>query len=122
MRSRMETSGRPRGRPRNFDRDEVLQTAAARFRSRGFSGTSLDELSQATGVARPSLAAAFGDKRAMYLESLERTYDWLAGSFGGLLAANLPMREMLERMFRYSLKIYLDGEFGPSGCIALNTA
>lgn len=122
MQTRKENSSRPRGRPRNFDRDAALTTASARFRSRGFSGTSLDELAEATGVARPSLAAAFGDKRAMYLAALDRTHDWLTESFGALHAANLPLREMLERMFGFSIKLYLGGEFGPSGCIALNTA
>ncbi|MDF7777537.1 TetR/AcrR family transcriptional regulator [Sphingomonas sp. AOB5] len=122
MRDCTETPKRQRGRPRNFDRDEVLHAAASRFRTRGFSGTSLDELTQATGVNRPSLAAAFGDKRAMYLASLERTYAWLEQSFAGLHDAKLPLREMLERMFRYTINVYLGGEDGPSGCIALNTA
>lgn len=122
MQNRTEISKKPRGRPRAFDRDEALQAAASRFRTRGFSGTSLDELSQATGVNRPSLAAAFGDKRDMYLASLERTYAWLEQSFAGLIEAKLPLRETLERMFRYTINVYLGGEDGPSGCIALNTA
>ncbi|MCW3834621.1 TetR/AcrR family transcriptional regulator [Sphingomonas canadensis] len=119
---RDRTEKRARGRPRAFDQDLALQAASARFRTRGYSATSLDELAAVTGVARPSLAAAFGDKRALYLAALERTYGWLEQSFAGLIEAKLPLREMLERMFRFSIKVYLDGEFGPSGCIALNTA
>jgi AcrR family transcriptional regulator len=122
MQTRKESTPRPRGRPRAFDREAVMTTASARFRSRGLSATSLDELAEATGVARPSLAAAFGDKRAMYLAALKRTHDWLAESFEQLRVADLPLRDALERMFRFSIRIYLDGEFGPSGCIALNTA
>lgn len=122
MQDRTETARRPRGRPRAFDRDAVLQAASARFRTRGFSGTSLDELATLTGVNRPSLSAAFGDKRALYLASLDRTYHWLETSFGNLIEAKLPLRPMLERMFRFTINVYLSGTDGPEGCIALNTA
>ena len=122
MQDRTETPKRARGRPRAFDRDEALHTASARFRTRGFSGTSLDELSAATGVNRPSLAAAFGDKRALYLASLDRAHHWLEASFASLREARLPLRPSLERLFRFSISLYLTGDDGPSGCIALNTA
>jgi TetR/AcrR family transcriptional regulator, copper-responsive repressor len=122
MQDRTETAKRARGRPRAFDRDAVLQSAASRFRTRGFSGTSLDELASVTGVNRPSLNAAFGDKRALYLAALDRTYHWLEASFGGLIEARLPLRDTLERMFRFSINVYLSGTDGPEGCIALNTA
>jgi AcrR family transcriptional regulator len=63
-------SGKVRGRPRSFDPGEALQRAAERFRTYGFAGTSLDELSEATGLKRPSLAAAFGDMRALYMAGI----------------------------------------------------
>jgi AcrR family transcriptional regulator len=56
---------RARGRPRSFDRETALQAAGQRFRTHGFAGTSLDELAEATGLNRPSLYPAFGDKRAL---------------------------------------------------------
>ncbi|MES2443592.1 MAG: TetR/AcrR family transcriptional regulator [Pseudomonadota bacterium] len=121
MRTGTEIS-RPRGRPRSFDRDTVLRAAGQRFRTHGFAATSLDDLADATGVNRPSLYAAFGDKRAFYLAALERTEAWLAESFAGLRQANLPARKAVERMLRFSIDTYLSGEQGPSGCIALNTA
>ncbi len=122
MRSSTEISRRPRGRPCGFDRDEALRAAAQRFRTRGFAGTSLDELAEATGVARPSLYAAFGDKRGMYLAALARTHDWVAESFAGLHRARLPLRTLIERVFAFTIDTYLGGELGPSGCIAINTA
>jgi AcrR family transcriptional regulator len=122
MRTSTEIAKRPRGRPRAFDREEALNAAGQRFRTHGFAATSLDDLSEATGVNRPSLYAAFGDKRAMYLAALGRTEAWLTESFDGLLEAKLPLYEAVERMLRYSINIYLSGEKGPSGCIALNTA
>lgn len=122
MRTGTKIPPRPRGRPRSFDRDTVLGAASQRFRTHGFAATSLDELAEATGVNRPSLYAAFGDKRGIYLAALERTHDWVQKSFLGLRAAGLPVRPMLERMFAFTIDIYRSGELGPSGCIALNTA
>lgn len=122
MRTSTEITRRPRGRPRAFDRDTVLGAAGQRFRTRGFAATSLDDLAEATGVNRPSLYAAFGDKRALYLAALARTEGWLEESFAGLLRVNLPLRQAVERMLLYSIDVYLSGETGPSGCIALNTA
>src|SRR5215467_10510913 len=59
------------GRPRSYDPEVALQRATAAFWDGGFSGTSLDDLSERTGMNRPSLYAAFGDKEALYLKTLE---------------------------------------------------
>ncbi|PTB24471.1 TetR family transcriptional regulator [Paraburkholderia caribensis] len=58
---------RARGRPRAYDADDALSNATDAFWLGGYSGTSLDTLSDATGMNRPSLYAAFGDKHALYL-------------------------------------------------------
>ena len=76
-----KSDARPRGRPRGFDTADVLKAASERFRTHGFAGTSLDDLVDATGLARPSLYAAFGDKRAIYLAVLKRTYERSALGF-----------------------------------------
>ena len=74
---------RKRARPpaRVRSRRCVLSAASERFRTRGYAGTSLDDLVDATGLARPSLYAAFGDKRALYLAALDRTIERVGGSF-----------------------------------------
>ena len=59
------------GRPREYDPEVALQRATDAFWDAGFSGTSLDDLSARTGMNRPSLYAAFGDKQALYLKTLE---------------------------------------------------
>ena len=41
----------------------------------GFAATSLDDLSAATGMNRPSLYGAFGDKRELYIKSYQRYRD-----------------------------------------------
>jgi TetR/AcrR family transcriptional regulator, copper-responsive repressor len=111
-----------RGRPRSFDPDEALQRAAERFRTYGFAGTSLDELSEATGLARPSLAAAFGDKRALYIAAIERLMARVERQLIRLGEAGLPPRELVERLLLGAINLYLTGSDGPEGCLIINTA
>lgn len=113
---------RPRGRPRSFDRETALRAAGQRFRTHGFAGTSLDELADATGLNRPSLYAAFGDKHALYLAALDRTKDWIEASFASLAERDLPLPELLKAIFVPTIEGFLQGEQGPAGCIAINTA
>ena len=61
-----------RGRPRSFDADRVLGQVRDTFWRHGFAGTSMDQLSAATGLHKPSLYGAFGDKKALYMETLNR--------------------------------------------------
>lgn len=58
------------GRPREFNEDEALSTIMGIFWAKGFEGTSLSDLVEATGLKKGSLYAAFGDKRAMYRKAL----------------------------------------------------
>ena len=122
MRTSTEIVPRPRGRPRKFDEGKVLALALQRFRTHGFASTSLDDLAEATGVNRPSLYAAFGDKKALYLAALARTRAWLEASFDALIAADYALEPMLKALFHNAIQGYLTGENGPSGCIAINTA
>src|SRR3977135_2516420 len=61
-----------RGRPRAYQPEVALGKALDLFRSEGFAATSLDDLSAATGMNRPSLSGAFGDKRELYSKSYQR--------------------------------------------------
>ncbi len=60
------------GRPKGYERNEVVDRASELFRERGFSGTSVEDLVRATGINRYSLYDAFGDKRGLFLEVLAR--------------------------------------------------
>src|SRR5438445_11772806 len=60
-----------RGRPRSFEPEVVLEQAMALFWRHGYSGTSFGDLTEATGLTKPSLYAAFGDKEALYLKCLQ---------------------------------------------------
>ena len=65
-------SRRPRGRPREFDREQALERAMQVFWEKGFESTSISDLTEAIGINPPSLYAAFGDKERLFLAALER--------------------------------------------------
>jgi TetR/AcrR family transcriptional repressor of nem operon len=58
------------GRPRGFDEQAVIKTAAALFASRTYDGLSVDDLVTGLGVHRNSLYKTFGSKRGLYLTAL----------------------------------------------------
>ena len=68
---RNKSSGRL-GRPRSFDIDRALDRVLQVFWRKGYEGTSLSDLTKAARVNRPSLYAAFGDKRALFRKALDR--------------------------------------------------
>ncbi len=61
-------------RPREFDEDKVVDAIKNVFWNKGYADTSYADLIEASGLHKGSLYAAFGDKRALYLRSLQ-AYD-----------------------------------------------
>src|SRR5262245_53912189 len=57
-------------RPKEFDPDQALRAAMQRFWERGFEATSLQDLTDCTGVQKTSLYATYGDKRELFLKAL----------------------------------------------------
>jgi len=111
-----------RGRPRAYDPDLALTRAMDVFWKDGFAGTSLDELSAATGMNRPSLYGAFGDKRELYIKAYQHYRERSRAGMVELLNQGLPLRQLLQRVFDLALDIYFSGEEGPRGCFTVLTA
>jgi AcrR family transcriptional regulator len=111
-----------RGRPRAYQPEIALGKALDLFRKDGFAATSLDDLSAATGMNRPSLYAAFGDKRELYIKSYARYRADARAAMIDIFRKELPIRERLARIYAVALDIYLSGEAGPRGCFTVMTA
>jgi AcrR family transcriptional regulator len=111
-----------RGRPRAYEPEVALARALDVFWKEGFAATSLDDLSAATGMNRPSLYGAFGDKRELYIKSYESYRDRARQRMGDTFAIDLPLREMLQRIYAIALDMYLSGKDGPRGCFTVMTA
>lgn len=110
--------GNGRGRPRTFDVDEALDKAMGVFWSRGFVGSSLADLTDAMGLNKPSLYAAFGDKEALYLSALARYSERRMGAHAPLLDGQDP-RQAVESFLRSLADMFASREL-PGGCFVIN--
>ncbi len=115
-----ETSTSPkRGRPRTFDRDEVLTAAIGAFWQHGVDATTLVDLEQAAGVVRTTIYNSFGGRDGLYRDAarlyVERTKDSLFGSMLGDAADVDDVVAFLDR-----LAGSIRGEETPTGCLIVN--
>jgi AcrR family transcriptional regulator len=66
---------RERGRPRGFDADAALDRAVEVFWRQGYEGASLGDLTEAMGINRPSMYAAYGNKEELFRRAIARYAD-----------------------------------------------
>src|SRR3954451_8054213 len=102
----VQKEAKARGRPRSFDADAVLDKARAVFWNLGYAATSLDDLAAATGLNRPSLYGAFGDKHALYMAALQRSRDESIAAITQVTAIEAPLREVLTIAYSAGIRIY----------------
>lgn len=112
---------RRRGRPRQFDAGAVLERATGVFWSRGLSTTTLDELCTATGLVRPSIANAFGDKQNLYRLALARFSEQVRGQVAEVLASSDDLATALRRFYSSALDVYC-AQSPALGCFVMCTA
>ena len=110
-----------RGRPRAYQPEIALGKALDLFRKDGFAATSLDDLSAATGMNRPSLYGAFGDKRELYIKTYQHHRASAHAEMIDIFKDEQPIQQRLERIYTAALDIYLSGEAGPRGCFTVMT-
>ena len=122
MSTSVQKSGVRRGRPRAYDPETALAQAMAVFWNAGYSATSLEDLSAATGMNRPSLYGAFGDKRALYRALLLRYRAIARAGMKDGLRYDLPLREALCRVYHSALALYLPRKAPARGCFLIGTA
>jgi len=96
-------------RPREFNETEALDRVVEVFWERGFEGTSIADLQEATGLGRQSLYNAFGGKRELFLRALDRYAARNAVQDRGSLGRGL---DALERFMLGSVEFLSDGGRG----------
>jgi AcrR family transcriptional regulator len=115
-----EQAKRHAGRPREFDRAEALEAAMRVFWQHGYEGASLTELTEAMGISRPSLYAAFGDKAELFREALS-CYSAGPGSYMAQALAQPTARAVVEALLRGNLCMNTDSA-NPKGCLLVHAA
>jgi len=107
------------GRPRKFDEDEALEKMQRQLWTTGLSGVSVDGIARSAGLNRPSLAAAFGGKNAIYAQAAAR----FARTMDERLSRALDDHDLevaLRRAFDTAIDIYTAQ--GADGCFVICTA
>ena len=110
-----------RGRPRKFDTETVLERVRDTFWRYGYAGTSMDQLAAATGLHKPSLYGAFGDKKQLFVAALDNYLAEVRAEFAEAFA--LPVLEdSLAAIREGAIDKFTHGDCGGMGCFMMNTA
>jgi TetR/AcrR family transcriptional regulator, copper-responsive repressor len=114
-------AGKPRGRPRSFDRDAALERAMLIFWRHGYEATSIQELTTALQIAPPSLYAAFGDKQRLFLEAVARYRNRPGSDAECVLQTTSVGRDAIGKMLELTAQ-GLTTEGLPAGCMLILSA
>lgn len=110
----------PKGRPRQFDVQQALDTALLLFWRHGYEGTSLAALTKAMHINVPSLYAAFGNKETLFKKALDR---YLHGPASYLPKAleQASARRAIEKLFQGAIDMVMNPQH-PDGCLLVQGA
>jgi len=101
------------GRPRAFDAEKALDSAMQVFWRKGYLGASLSDLTDAMGINRPSLYAAFGNKKSLFCKALDR-YAKGPSSYLGEALQEATARAVIERLLRGVVDLLTDPRTPPT--------
>jgi AcrR family transcriptional regulator len=107
----------PKGRPREFCVDQALAEALHVFWAKGYDGASMTDLTEAMGITKPSLYAAFGNKEALFHKALD-LYEQEKLEYGRAALEQPTARKVAEYYLRNAIDVH-GGTEDPKGCMGL---
>ena len=105
------------GRPRCFCPERALDKALEVFWKKGYEATSLTDLTQAMGINRPSLYAAFGNKEELFRKAMDKYVREKAAYMAEALAAPTAYA-LAEHILLGGAEVMTDPD-QPAGCMAI---
>ena len=113
-------AAKPRGRPLAFNQDKALDAALNVFWSRGYEGTSMAELTEALGINKPSIYAAFGNKEELFRQALTRYVSGPA-AFVSEVKKLATARQVVESFLQQAAEFFTNKDT-PNGCLIVQAA
>ncbi len=107
-------------RQKEFDRDEVLHRAMELFWTRGYEGTSIQDLVKHMRINRQSMYDTFGDKHTLFLQSLDRYREIQSRKVFAVLERPGSVKKNLRQLFEEVVARALSAE-GRRGCFVGNS-
>ena len=109
----------PQGRPKGFDEQEVLEIAMQTFWREGYAGASMAILLEEMGISRQSLYDTYGDKRALYLKTLDLYISREVGNVLNFLSGSSSARDCLLNTVAHFSEMSQSDEW--RGCFIANS-
>lgn len=109
-----------KGRPRSFDQEQAIDAAMRVFWEKSYEGTTMTDLTNATGLSRSSIHAAFGSKEGLFLKAVER-YKSEQMRYIPKALAEPTFPRAIEALLRGMVN-YLSIPGNPKGCLSIHGA
>ena len=117
----MKRTTKLRGRPMSFKPNDALDRAIIVFWEKGYCGASLDDLTKAMGINRPSLYSAFGNKHNLYIKAIRRYSETLGSKPPLAFFKELDIENAVSVFFDMTIRCATAANF-PRGCLIANVA
>lgn len=108
------------GRPREFDVEKAVDRALDVFWRQGYEGTSVFDLTEALGITRASLYAAFGSKQGLFERAMER-YEARAGAYRLAAEKASSVQEAVRLLLTGPVALHGNRK-NPPGCLGVQGA
>lgn len=105
-------------RAKTFDETDALEAAMLAFWRNGYAATSMQTLEQATGLKRPSLYHAFGNKRALFNKALDRYLETVLAKALEAIAAAPTAARAVEAALSEAVQLHF-APGHPGGCMVV---
>ncbi len=104
-----------------FDEESVLDEATEVFWRQGYANTSVSDLVEATGVHKPSLYRAFGNKEEMFATILHRYLDDRLAMFTSIIVESGPGVDGIHAFLERLRQDLASGAI-PRGCLLVSSS
>ncbi|NNF96075.1 MAG: TetR/AcrR family transcriptional regulator, partial [Halobacteria archaeon] len=99
-----------------FDEDKALQAAMLEFWRSGYEATSIQDLEQAMALKRTSIYNAFGNKRSLFQQALQRYLQNVLARFLAVLEEAQTIREAINGVLNEVINLHFNKSH-PGGCM-----